>query len=145
MSFFSFTPDVTLAFTAWWDGIRDKLFGKPLSDVLGLFSFIPTEIVGSATVQSAGTKHRLSPGTIVIVLCNCIIAESFASLDVDCTCVTDAGMEAKIEDDTSSSSTYGDSRTKVCLSSNHCFLLVFFLICVLIVSLLLFGFHIGAP
>lgn len=68
MSFFSFTPDVTLAFTAWWDIIREKLFGRPLSDVLGLFSFIPTEVASSAVVQSSGAKRRLSPGTLFIAL-----------------------------------------------------------------------------
>lgn len=65
---FSFTPDMTPAFTAWWDIIREKLFGRPLSDVLGLFSFIPTEVASSAVVQSSGAKRRLSPGTLFIAL-----------------------------------------------------------------------------
>lgn len=77
---FSFTPDVTLAFT-WWDAIREKLFGRPLSDVLGLFSFIPTDVVSSIAVQSSGAKRRLSPGTPFAVLLTLVIAEYFCPTD----------------------------------------------------------------
>lgn len=70
---FSFTPDVTVAFTVWWGGIREKMFGKPLSDMLGLFSFILTKIVGSASVQSVGAKRRLSQDRI---FCFRVVVES---------------------------------------------------------------------
>lgn len=64
---FSFTPDVTIMFTAWWGVIREKMFGQPLSVVLGLFSFIPLEVSGGLSVPSAGAKRRLSPGSIFCI------------------------------------------------------------------------------
>lgn len=59
---FTFTPDVTLAFTNWWDTIRQQLFANPLPDVLSWFSFISMEVLSSIATPSSGSKRRLSPG-----------------------------------------------------------------------------------
>lgn len=118
---FSFTPDVTVAFTAWWEAIRSRLFERPISAVLGLFSFTPSEPAGGSSAPPAGPKRRLSPG------CSCHPSEHYSSSTTSSANLYSAnlffflffffytGMEAKIEDDTSSSSTYGDSRVRVTL------------------------------